>query len=400
MARYEATHPDIEVELVAIEGGNALTERLRLTPASEMPDVILGTNMTVRLNADSGRFVPISACVNPGSDPLATLLPVIESTYSVADTRWAAPFNVSTPVLVYDKGRWRAAGLDPDRPPRDLVEWEATIRHLKDSGATTTGIVLYDRSASWLITGTAAREDELLAEPQNGHDAVQVDEVRLAQPGVVATLERFRELKADGYVHWMGWDTGPNGADDLVQLIHPIEPTGMTLHTSAALGAFVNLLDQGGPLGAIEIGVAPFPAPGAGSLVGGGAWWLVDSGDPGRVRKAWELVEWLVSPEQIAEFVAKTGYAPTTTAAALMPVVRQRWDEYPFLQVSYDQLAASTGAPVDAGLQLGPANDVDREVELAAAFTIDAGNDPATELDARSEAIEELLNAYSSALDG
>ena len=53
--------------------------------------------------------------------------------YTVEGTLWPMPFNVSNPVLFYDKDAFRAAGLDPEKPP-------ATLDEVKDVLADTEGL--------------------------------------------------------------------------------------------------------------------------------------------------------------------------------------------------------------------------------------------------------------------
>ena len=42
--------------------------------------------------------------------------------YTVNDVLWPMPFNVSNPVFFYDKNAFRAANLDPEKPPTTLDE--------------------------------------------------------------------------------------------------------------------------------------------------------------------------------------------------------------------------------------------------------------------------------------
>ena len=46
------------------------------------------------------------------------------------------PFNVSNPVFFYDKNAFRAAGLDPEKPPTTLDEVKADALKIKAAGGT------------------------------------------------------------------------------------------------------------------------------------------------------------------------------------------------------------------------------------------------------------------------
>ena len=170
VATFETEHPGITVEVTPFDGSysDALEQLAALDP-DDRPDVFMGSSSSVRLQYDSGLFVAPSECTDGDTpDALRDLLPVIEQTYIVDGSLVAAPYNVSTAVMMYDRNRWRAAGLDPDDPPATFDELEVVVRRLRDSGAAATGMVLYDRSASWLVEQAAAQDGRLLVEPVNG----------------------------------------------------------------------------------------------------------------------------------------------------------------------------------------------------------------------------------------
>ena len=82
-------------------------------------------------------------------------------------------------------------GLDPDDPPTTFDELESVVRQLRDSGAAATGMVLYDRAASWLVEQAAAQEGRLLVEPANGREGTSVTDLVFDTPEAVATLEQI-----------------------------------------------------------------------------------------------------------------------------------------------------------------------------------------------------------------
>ena len=49
------------------------------------------------------------------------------------------PFNVSNPVLYYNKKAFPTAGLDPEQAADDARRGEAAAEKLKDCGAVTQG---------------------------------------------------------------------------------------------------------------------------------------------------------------------------------------------------------------------------------------------------------------------
>jgi sn-glycerol 3-phosphate transport system substrate-binding protein len=395
---FEAGHSGIDVVAERHEGPHAdvLADFARL-PTEQRPDLLLGSNMTVRNQFDLGTFIPPSEC-NGGTDPavLADLLPVIRRQYTVEGVLQAAPYNISTPVMMYDRARWKRAGLDPDDPPSAWDDLFAVIDILRESGETEHGLVLYDQAGAWLVERAAAEAGRFVVEPRNGRDGSEVDAVEFEHPGLEDLLIRLGQMELDGRVRWVGTNAG--GQDDLLSLVY--EPlAGMTFHTSASLGDIRSVVAQVPELAGAEIGVAPLPGAPMGTP-GGGAWWLADRGDPAQASAAWRLAEWLASPAQVAALAAATGYVPTSPAAAAEPVIVTAWEARPGLRVAYDVLQATPGDDSWAGPQVGPMLEFGREMELAAAFPIDAQTDPLASIDQYERLAEEDLAAYAALMAG
>lgn len=395
IAEFEAEHPGIDIESTRYEGGYTEgLKQLAMLDEADRPDVFMGSNSSIRVQHDSGLFVPPSECTGGETpDALRDLLPIIERTHTVDGTLVAAPYNVSTPVMMYDRKIWRAAGLDPDDPPATFDELDTVIRRLRDSGAAATGMVLYDRAASWLVEQTAAQDGHLLVEPANGREGTAVTAVEFETPEAIANVERFRVLNREGYILWAG--INQSGRDDLLQLVNPDAPSGLTLHTSASIGDVVRVVESGLIGAGVEVGAAPLPSNTPGGLAGGGSWWLVGhDDDPAQVGAAWTLVDWLIQPDRLAEMAAFTGYVPTTERAAESEVTTASWEEIPALRIGYEQLAAMPDTDAAAGMQVGPMVEVQRALEVAASVAIDADQDPTEQLRLAEGTALTALGAY------
>ena len=64
---------------------------------------------------------------------------VISSYYTVEGKQYAMPFNVSTPMLYYNKDVFEAAGLDPETPPTTYDEVLEDAKKIVESGAAPVG---------------------------------------------------------------------------------------------------------------------------------------------------------------------------------------------------------------------------------------------------------------------
>ncbi len=71
----------------------------------------------------------------------------------------------------------------------------------------------------------------------------------------------------------------------------------------------------------VDLGVAPFPGPGAGPikggvLVSGGALYMVNKSAPAKQAAAWQFLKFLDTPENMTTWAIGTGYIPILKASA------------------------------------------------------------------------------------
>lgn len=388
------------VTVVAEKPGNffEVTEQLIARPPAERPDIVLAPEGAIRGLHSGGATVPPSACTGT-RPPFDDLLGLAEATYTVDGELVAVPYAISTPVLVFNATVATAAGLDPSRPPLTLDEVTTWSRRIVERGAAGSGLVVYDQYGAWFVRQWAAQEGRVLAEPANGHDSVAVV-VDLDAPSAVAGLERLASGVDEGVFRWIGGNG--SGINDFAHLVQAEDAAAMTLHTSAALGDVIALLEAGafrdGALGVADLGVGPLPGPAApGALVGGVGLWLVDAGDPARVGAAWSFVEWLMDPVRLAALAARTGYVPPRAAAIAEPELASRWATYPQLRVAYDQLSALPVNEATAGAVLGPGLALDGLLNSATSWVME-GADPAEALAEAEADYMALQLAYEAAI--
>ena len=70
------------------------------------------------------------------------------------------PFNISNPVLFYNKKMFAAAGLDPEKPPVSLDELRADSEAIVSSGAAKYGLALdsgFDSGGGWYSSSGSPR---------------------------------------------------------------------------------------------------------------------------------------------------------------------------------------------------------------------------------------------------
>src|SRR5690606_6712383 len=112
----------------------------RTATPNDRPDVVQLPEYYLQAMIDSGTAVPAQACVEASGFDTDALLDPAEAYYTVDDVLWAMPFNVSNPVLYYNKAMFEAAGLDPEAPPRTLEELRSASEAIVSAGVAPFGI--------------------------------------------------------------------------------------------------------------------------------------------------------------------------------------------------------------------------------------------------------------------
>ena len=323
-------------------------------------------------------MIPTQACVEAAGYDTSQFQPSTIAAYSAAGVQWGMPFNVSNPVLYYNRNMFEAAGLDPDRPPQSLDELRQYSQQLVDSGAAAYGLAIESGSGSgggWYIEQWFANMGELYADNGNGRLA-PATRVLYDGPAGVELLTYVQSLINDGLAVYVGDNAG--GADQLLKLADSSAPAAMALGSSAFLGTVISTLAGGlvPDLGPEDIGVGPMPGPGGATdrarrrrrglrhrgqdrpRGGGGVGLHAVHGEPGGA----------------AQFATLTGYVPMREdALEIEPAVSVYRDD-PRYRVAYDQLVKTIDSPASLGPILGPQREI-RSITANAVAEIFNGGD-------------------------
>jgi sn-glycerol 3-phosphate transport system substrate-binding protein len=394
---YNASQDRVRVRLENQIGYEQNFEKYIQSSQSGRPDMVQHSEVAVQVMADSGTVIPMAACIEASGFDTSVLLDRVTSAYTVAGVQWSMPFNVSNPVLYYNKRMYEAAGLDPETSPITLEELREYSQALVDSGASSSGIALdtgTDSGGGWFIEQWFAKAGELYSDNDNGRAAPST-RVLYDGPAGVELLTFVQDMINDGLAVNVGDNAG--GQDNFLKMADPAAPAAMTIGTSAALGTVTVVLDAGLIQGITgdDLGVGPMPGPEGlpGVLVGGASLYVVaDKGDA-KAAGAWDYIQYLVSPESQSTWAALTGYVPINAGALDLEPLASKFEEDPRFKVAYDQLLASTDDPAASGPVLGPQREV-RSVTARAVAEIFNGGDVQAALNRSAELSNALLADY------
>ena len=397
-ANYEASQSKVRVTL--IEGTYEQTiDKYLQAGQGNRPDLVQMPEYMVQTMVDTQSVVPVEACVESSAYDTSAFLPTGLGAYATQGVQWSMPFNISNPVLFYNKKIFTAAGLDPEKPPVSLDDVRAASEVIVGTGAAKYGLALdsgFDSGGGWYIEQWFAKAGEFYADNQNGRTA-RATKVLYNNEAGQSLLAAMQTMISDGLAVNVGDNTG--GIDNLLKLADSAEPAAMTIGTSAAIGAVLAVLAGGQfPQFAVDdLGIAAMPGPGGnpGVLVGGASLWVVDTGDDVRTAAAWDFISYLTAAQQQSEWASATGYVPVRTDALTLDPLKTTLATDSRFAVAYEQLLASPDTPTSVGPIVGPLREV-RTVTAQAVASIFAGADVATSLASAVAQADALIADYNS----
>ena len=287
--RFNSSHKDYQVRLLRRVEGEA-PKLLNLVTREQLSGFV----------AQRAQFKPVSDLMRAEKmalDP-ARLSPELRA--GIADTKGrlvALPVALATPVLYINKEAFRAAGLDPEAPPRTWFEVQQAADKLFDAGSkcpyTTSwpAWVHVDNLSVWNDGGIADDKGRLVF---NG--MVQVKHIAM-----LSSWYKSRFFVTFGH------------RDEAEQRFADGE-CGMLTGSSAL---YARIHDKPG----IEVGVSTLPyhddvrgAP-QHTLADGASLWVAAGRKPAEYKGAAQLVSFLLTPEVQVALTARGGFLPMTPAA-------------------------------------------------------------------------------------
>jgi len=346
---FNASQSDVRVTLSASPSyPENLTRYTAGLSTDELPDLYQGEETNLQLLIDSQSIVPAAACIAAADYDTSGIIERVLTRYTVEGIQYAMPFNVSNPILYYNKTAFTAAGLDPEAPPTTLEEVRETSQAIVDSGVATHGISF--KTDAWFTEQWMAKAGEEYVNNGNGRDA-RATAVAFDNETGLALYTWLSDMEKDGLLV----STGTGDLEHYVAI--PNNESAMTIDSSAALGTIFQLFDQG-QYANVDLGAAPMPGPASadgGVLVGGASNYVVNRSSDAEQAAAWKFAEFLADEQTQSEWAAATGYIPIREASTTISPLVERWVEQPELKVAYDQLLAGADNLATAGPVLGPA---------------------------------------------
>jgi sn-glycerol 3-phosphate transport system substrate-binding protein len=285
-------------------------------------------------------------------------LPAISGYYSdLAGNLLSFPFNSSTPILYYNKGLFRAAGLDDNAAPKTWPEVEAAARKLRKSGIPCGFTTHWP---SWVnVENFSAFHDIPIATMSNGLGGLDA-ELTINNPLMirhVAALAEWQKTKLFDY----------SGREVKAQPRFPAGECGIFIGSSALLVSIKANSKFG-----VGYGMLPYwpDVPGApqNSIIGGASLWVLRGRPEEEYKAVARFFAYLSQPQVQATFHQNTGYLPMRAAYELSRA-QGFYERNPQAAIAIEQINHKPPTENSRGLRLGSfvliRDAIEDELELA-----------------------------------
>ena len=330
---FNDSHPDIHVTAVYTGSYDDTNLKTRAAIKSGHPPAvaIMSANF-IREYVINNEVEPLDPLIaKDGQTPtdfIDEFWPALRPNATEDGHVYGAPFQNSTPILYYNTDEFKAAGLDPNKPPVTWQEWVDDAKKLtkRDASGNVTQYGLsiissYD-TFGWLISGFA------MSNGGTYYDRNWGGEVYYNTPSTIGAVQFL---------------------DDLVHK-HKVMAEGVQ-DPNAAANAFFSgraamLVNSTGALGFVRdnmkmpFKVAFVPRAMRNAVaIGGGSMIIPKGNSPEREAAAWQLIKFLTSPEIAGGWSRFTGYFAPRMAAYDLPEMKDYMAKNPDAKVALDQLA-------------------------------------------------------------
>ncbi|MFI8517072.1 ABC transporter substrate-binding protein [Streptomyces sp. NPDC085481] len=368
--RFEKAHPGIKVKVVGDINDDKLNQALR-TGGSKGPDVVSSfTTSNLGKFCSSGAFADLKPFIEKSGLDLDKIIPKTLLEYTRFEgKRCAMPLLTDAYGLYYNKDAFKAAGLDPAKPPKTYSELLAVAKKLtktKDDGFEQLGFMPnyhgYETTSehylgSWGPTYFDANGKSTVGTDPAVAEMITTQKKMVDELGGYEKLERFRTSFGDEWSAKHPFHTGQ---------------VAMQMDGEWRLGMAT---DAKVPF---EVGVAPMPVPdsqagdyGKGFLSG------TIMGIAPQSRKqnaAWELVRFMTTDtEAVVAFANDIRNVPSTFEALKSPNLKFDPRFTTFLDIARHPKSNTPAGAINGAAYLNTLQDFAFQYEKGSVSDLKAG---------------------------
>jgi len=128
--KFTAANPGITIKMEVTTSDGLPQRVLTALQSGSAPDIIEVQHGWVNGYAQNGLVLPLDDTIQDKEDYASAALDYV----GWDGTLWAIPYRIETHGVIYNKAHYKAAGLDPDKPPQTWDELNAAGKALSKDG--------------------------------------------------------------------------------------------------------------------------------------------------------------------------------------------------------------------------------------------------------------------------
>jgi len=315
---YNSSQSKVKVNAVYVQNSyEGIVEKLQVQAAAKkLPDVVSNGLLYTRFANDVMHAVPLDPFIEREGDALSDFFPTMLALgKNEQGQQIGMPYGISTPVLYYNADHFRAAGLDPDKPPQTWEELPAVAKQLTRDGHYGASVPI---DFGWLY--------QALMQTYGGS--------MMSADGKTVGLDSEASVNAVRTVANM---VTADKSMPLLQQLQTFEAmakgdVSMLANTTAGIGMIK-------PTAKFDLRTAPFPTFGGKRVVpAGGANLMMFSADKAKQEASWDFIKFLIDPKRSVRISTSTGYMVSRQKALDDPDMQKFLTDNPVYKATYEQL--------------------------------------------------------------
>lgn len=345
--------------------------------AGSPPDAAILNAAAIYTMTDGDSVLPLDDLIKSsgGAAYIQDFFPAFLMNSQLGGKTWSIPFQRSTLITYYNKDMFKAAGLDPEKPPATWAELVDAGKKLtkKDSGVWGVGFPS-DGSTYWEFQALAIEAGQNVFKNDAGNVVYFNSDASLRGLQFLIDLSKTNGVMQGGTIAWATLPT--DFASGKV---------GMIYHSTGSLTSVLSAAK-------FQVGTAFCPADKQpGTPTGGGNLYLFKASPKGNQDAAWKFVQWMTTPEREVQWTKDTGYVAPRKSAWDTPAMKDYVAKTPQVTVARDQLQYAQN-------ELGTHNMAEVQTILSNALqaAITGQQQPKAALDSAQQQAEAILSAYKN----
>lgn len=306
VADFNKKNPNIEVvEKYNPDMYKGLTQNLQAAMATgKNPDVVQMGYSFLNYAAENFKYTDLDEVFKTAGDANFMKENYLPNVLQLAQTedgkQVGLPYSVSVPVLFYNPEIFKAAGLDPENPPKTWAEVQTAAKTIKEKTGNM-GFFMQEYADNWTQQGLIESNGGQMLKKVNGKTVAGFDTPEAAEA---------YQLLADMVKEGSG--------------LHATNEEGFQAYLSGKLGMVCTTIGKRANFektAQFNVKAAEFPRFGEKELKvpAGGNFLMVFSKDAEKQKAAAEFIKYIQSPEALAKWSTGTGYLPPRKGVAEDP---------------------------------------------------------------------------------